>query len=141
MRYLLLLILLLGFMPAQADITGLWRSVDDETGEARSIIEIYKKNDMYYGQVKEILDPKAATVCRACEGEQKDTPIVGMLVMTDMQLVDGQYVGGMIFDPAKAKVYRCKLWLENGRLKVRGYLGFLYRTQTWYRVQNPTDKS
>lgn len=136
MRYILVLSLLAWMMPVHAEISGLWRTVDDETGQARSIIEIYQDGDRYHGKVREILDPKAATVCKVCEGDQKNAPIVGMVVMADMQLEQGQFVGGTIFDPAKAKLYRCKLWLENGELKVRGYLGFLYRTQTWYRHQD-----
>ena len=31
------------------------------------------------------------------------------------------------------KEYKCKIWVENGLLKVRGYVMFLYRTQTWFR--------
>jgi len=36
-------------------------------------------------------------------------------------------------DPETGKVYDCKIWLENGQLKVRGYVAFFYRTQTWLR--------
>ena len=36
-------------------------------------------------------------------------------------------------DPEDGKVYKAEMWLDQGRLKVRGYLGLLYRTQTWVR--------
>ena len=36
-----------------------------------------------------------------------------------------------IMDPKKGTVYDCKLWIEGGNLKVRGYVLFIYRTQTW----------
>ena len=39
------------------DVTGKWKTIDDETGEAKSIVEIYKQNGKVYGKVVEILDP------------------------------------------------------------------------------------
>ncbi|VAX17324.1 hypothetical protein MNBD_IGNAVI01-134, partial [hydrothermal vent metagenome] len=38
-----------------------------------------------------------------------------------------------ILDPKKGKVYDCKLWVENGKLQVRGYVLFFHRTQEWLR--------
>ncbi|RZV56230.1 MAG: DUF2147 domain-containing protein, partial [Flavobacteriaceae bacterium] len=29
------------------------------------------------------------------------------------------------------RTYNCKLWIEEGVLKVRGYVAFFYRTQEW----------
>ncbi|HCZ37305.1 MAG TPA: DUF2147 domain-containing protein, partial [Cytophagales bacterium] len=34
-------------------------------------------------------------------------------------------------DPNNGKIYRCKVWLEGNNLKLRGYLGPFFRTQTW----------
>jgi uncharacterized protein (DUF2147 family) len=31
------------------------------------------------------------------------------------------------------KVYKAEIWVEGGTLKVRGYVGFLYKTQTWLK--------
>jgi uncharacterized protein (DUF2147 family) len=36
-------------------------------------------------------------------------------------------------DPDDGKVYKSEVWLEDGKLKVRGYLGLFYRTQTWLK--------
>ena len=49
MRKLFLTITLFAFavIPAIAqDVTGKWKTIDDETGEAKSIVEIYKENGM-----------------------------------------------------------------------------------------------
>jgi uncharacterized protein (DUF2147 family) len=46
--------------------------------------------------------------------------------------------GGKILDPEKGKEYSCTMWFEAGKpdeLKVRGWFGPVYRTQTWYRVK------
>jgi hypothetical protein len=39
-----------------------------------------------------------------------------------------------IMDPEDGKTYEAELWVEDGKLKVRGYLGFFYRTQTWVKA-------
>ena len=44
-----------------------------------------------------------------------------------------EWKDGTILDPENGSVYDCKLWVEGGRLKVRGYVAFFYRTQTWVR--------
>jgi uncharacterized protein (DUF2147 family) len=54
-----------------------------------------------------------------------------------MEIIDGltrdgdEWNSGTILDPEDGKEYRCKIWLEDGELKVRGYLYFFYRTQSW----------
>jgi uncharacterized protein (DUF2147 family) len=57
-----------------------------------------------------------------------------MEIIRDMKKDDDEYTGGHILDPEVGKIYRCKLWIEEGTLKVRGYLGPFFRTQTWQRV-------
>lgn len=113
---------------------GYWKTIDDETGEAKSIVKIYEVDGKIYGRVDQLLlDPDAR--CTACEGDDKDKPIKGMVVLWGMEKDDDVWSGGKIFDPEKNKTYRCKIWLEGegANLKVRGYLGPFFRTQTWHR--------
>lgn len=133
----LLLMLLLVMPLSHAEITGLWKTIDDETGKAKSIVEIEQKGDYYIATVRELLLKPADTVCDKCKGELKDQPVIGMQILSDLQKDGDEYSGGEILDPANGKVYRCKLWLEEAdKLKVRGYLAFFFRTQTWHRVTN-----
>ena len=37
-------------------------------------------------------------------------------------------------DPEDGKIYKAEIWVEDGKLKVRGYLGVFYKTQTWLRA-------
>jgi uncharacterized protein (DUF2147 family) len=113
---------------------GYWKTIDDETGEAKSILKIYEVDGKYYGRVDRLL-LKPGALCEHCEGEDHNKPIEGMVVMWGMN-ADGEeeYSGGKIFDPAKNKTYRCSMWVKDGKLKVRGYLGPFYRTQTWHAV-------
>ena len=58
-----------------------------------------------------------------------------------MEIIDGliknhdEYGDGSILDPENGKVYRCKIWVEDKQLKVRGYLGPFYRTQSWLKAE------
>jgi uncharacterized protein (DUF2147 family) len=121
---------------ALAQIVGEWKTVDDNTGKARSIIEIYEaKNGMYYGKVRKLLDPDKSqdVVCEKCPGDRKGQKVVGLTVIREMKLSSGTMSGGYILDPENGKEYSCKIWLEGNELKVRGYWGVFYRTQTWYK--------
>jgi uncharacterized protein (DUF2147 family) len=43
-----------------------------------------------------------------------------------------------ILDPKTGDIYDCKVWLDEDNvniLNVRGYIGFLFRTQTWHRIK------
>ncbi|MFD1217183.1 MULTISPECIES: DUF2147 domain-containing protein [Microbulbifer] len=120
---------------AFADVVGRWKTIDDETGQAKSIVEIYEKGGKYYGRVVDLLTKPDDTVCEACPGPRKGQKIVGMDIITGMVKKGDEYEGGQILDPVKGKIYDCKFWEEDGKLMVRGYLGFFYRTQSWYPVK------
>ena len=57
-----------------------------------------------------------------------------MEIVTGMHKNGDEWVDGEILDPENGKVYRCKLWVENGKLKVMGYIAFFYRIQTWLKI-------
>lgn len=118
-------------------IVGEWKTIDDNTGKPRSIVEIYEaKNGMYYGKIRQILDPDKSpdTICEKCPGDRKGQKVVGLTIIREMKLNSGTMSGGQILDPENGKEYSCKIWLDDkGNLQVRGYWGVFYRTQTWYK--------
>ncbi len=119
--------------PAPSPV-GRWVTIDDETGDRRSIVQIYEQQGQLFARVEKIFlregEPENPT-CQPCKGERKDQPILGMQIMWDMARDGNVWQGGKILDPEKGKTYRCKIWLEDGTLKVRGYWGPFFRTQTW----------
>jgi len=60
---------------------------------------------------------------------------VGLVILKDMSPSGDRYKGGTITDPDDGKIYKAEVWIENGQLKMRGYLGIFYRTQTWLKAQ------
>jgi|SRR5690606_10588150 uncharacterized protein (DUF2147 family) len=124
---------------SQTPVLGQWKSIDDNTGETKSIVEIFERGGLIYGKVIKIF-PKPSDdpdpVCNECD--QKDErfkkKILGMEIIRKLKKEGSEYSGGDILDPEVGKVYRCKIWLDNTDLKVRGYWGPVWRTQTWKRV-------
>lgn len=39
-------------------VVGRWKTIDDETGKEKSIVEIYEKNGLVYGKLVELLEKK-----------------------------------------------------------------------------------
>ena len=121
------------------EVYGKWKTIDDITGEAKSIVEIYKKNGKAYGKVVEILNPeKRNDKCINCTGADKNKPILGMEILKDLKKNGSEYSGGTITDPNTGKIYKALMELENpNKLKVRGYIGFslMGRSQYWERFE------
>jgi uncharacterized protein (DUF2147 family) len=126
---------------AQASDTpvGLWKNIDDETKQAKSLIRIVEKDGVLTGRVEKILTDKADAKCDKCTDERKDQPVQGMTIVTGMKRDGDKWAGGNILDPNNGKVYSSQMKLTDGgkRLEVRGYIGtpLLGRTQTWIREQ------
>jgi len=138
MKYLLSLtfLLLTLITSAQTSIVGQWKTIDDESGKPRSVVDIYEKDGKYFGKIIKLFrDPEEDPdpTCDECEDDRAGQKIIGMEIITDMKYDKGgdEYRKGEILDPENGNIYDCKLWVEEGNLKVRGYLLFFYRTQTW----------
>ena len=123
---------------AQNPLLGEWITVDDATGEQKSIVRIYQAdNGKYYGTIIQLLEENGETaVCTECTGEDHNKPIVGLTIIRDMQLKDNELRGGKVLDPDNGKFYYAKVYLKDGKLILRSSLdkaGILGRSQTWLR--------
>ena len=129
--------------PAWAQMTpqGLWRIVDDKTGEAKAEIRISETPAGLSGKIEKRLfrAPGAPDVCVPCSDERKDQPILGLEIIRGAKKAEGQGVweGGKILDPENGRNYTLKMTpVEDGKkLDVRGSFGPFGRTQTWVRIQ------
>lgn len=140
MKQLILLILTLmlttGYIEAQ--IIGKWKTVDDEDGVEKSIVEIYEKNGKLQGRVDKLLPAATVTHCSACPGDLKNKSLVGMEILVDLSKNETGGEDGEILDPKSGKWYTCYMELVSpDKLKLRGYIGIptFGRTQYWYRVK------
>ncbi|MBI4356823.1 MAG: DUF2147 domain-containing protein [Gammaproteobacteria bacterium] len=121
---------------------GNWITIDDKTGQQKSIVEIKEENGQLVGVVKTLL-LEPGKLCTACEGDLKGKPIEGMKILWDFKASKepGKWTDGRILDPKNGKVYTSYLTLFGSetpqKLKVRGYIGIslLGRTQIWQRAK------
>lgn len=138
---IIFVIFISNFTAAQShNVFGRWRTIDDETGKATSVIEIFEKHNRVYGRIIELVNSKAKNPkCEKCEGEDKNKSIIGLIVLKGLRKdKDGGYSGGKILDPKHGKVYKCNMSMETkDKLKIRGFIGInlLGRTQIWERVK------
>ena len=121
---------------AQGNVLGKWKTIDDETGEMKSIVEIYKKSDgKLYGKILQLTAKDDANkTCSECPGDRKNEKLVGMEIISGLVIDDEVWEGDdAILKPSTGTLYDCKLWEEDGKLQVRGYIGWVYKTQVWIR--------
>jgi uncharacterized protein (DUF2147 family) len=120
-------------------LTGKWKTIDDETGKEKSIIEIYEKNGKFFGKIYELLLPEdKGKKCEKCKGEDKNKALQGLTFLKEMKKEGQEYSGGTIMDPENGKTYKCSISFKDANtLNVRGFLGIslLGRNQTWVRVK------
>jgi uncharacterized protein (DUF2147 family) len=136
----------IGLLAYSQSCSGLWITIDDATGYKKSIVELYKKDGVLYGKVVYIYKrgkDGPNSKCTECSGKLYNQPVMGMLIVKQMQWSGSQWEDGTILDPDNGKTYTCSMWLnENNtdKLNVRGYIGPFYRTQEWVRTDKiPTE--
>jgi uncharacterized protein (DUF2147 family) len=128
---------------AQMSPVGLWKSVDEKSGEVTAEIRVVDTAGVVSGKIERQLGAKAKPddKCTECKDDRKDQPIVGLEIIRGNKKAEGKeyWDGGTIVDPNNGTVYRVKLTPVDGgkKLDVRGYVGapLFGRTQTWLRAQ------
>ncbi|MDO9358970.1 MAG: DUF2147 domain-containing protein [Polaromonas sp.] len=128
---------------AQMTPVGTWRTIDDNTGEAKSELVITENAGVLTGRIAKLLSKSSDqnAVCDKCTDDRKDKPLIGLELMRGAKKTEGKNVweGGKIVDPEGGTVYSLKLTpIEGGKkLNVHAFVGlsFIGRTQTWVRVQ------
>lgn len=123
----------------QSNILGKWKTIDDNSLEPRSIVEIVEREGIVFGRIIKLF-PKPTEdpdpVCDKCDRSDPrfNKKVIGMEIIRNLRKEGDEYGGGDILDPENGKVYRSKIWVEGKDLKVRGYWGPFFRTQTWLQT-------
>jgi hypothetical protein len=120
-------------------ISGEWRTVDDKSGEIRSLVHIYQDSldGLYYGKIVKLYK-YADAVCDKCEGDNKNKPVLGLVIIDGMKVEGRMLKGGTVLDPENGKRYYASLSIDKktGKLVLRGSLdkhGLLGRNQYWIK--------
>lgn len=132
---------------AESTVVGTWKQIADQgvdKGKAASYIGIFEKNGVYSGKITKLLLDPPDKVCDKCTGDLKNKPLVGMIILQDMKKtgnvdkeLGSEYAGGTIFDPDENETYKCKMWVKDDVLTVRGFIGISLfgRSAQWFRLK------
>jgi uncharacterized protein (DUF2147 family) len=125
---------------AQATPAGLWKTIDDETQQAKSHVRLVEAGGVLVGRIEQLLDPASHDVkCDKCSDARKGQPVLGMTIVEGVKknAAEPYWDGGTILDPNNGKTYKLRLTPKEGGklLEVRGFLGPFYRNQTWIRIE------
>lgn len=119
---------------------GKWKTIDDDTKEAKAIVEIFEEGGVLKGKIIERFSkPGDKENCEKCTGDLKDKPILGMVFLWGFKDKGEEWGDGEILDPKNGKIYSAKMEVIEGgaKLKLRGYIlgmPFLGRSQVWEKV-------
>ncbi|MDP1956039.1 MAG: DUF2147 domain-containing protein [Polaromonas sp.] len=125
---------------AQMTPVGVWRNLDDKTGEAKAEIRIVEAGGVLSGKIDKRIgkDIKPDDSCDQCSDDRKDKPILGLEIIRGAKKAEGKDVweGGKILDPENGRNYSLRMTpIDAGKkLEVRGSFGPFGRTQTWVRI-------
>ncbi|MDR1170130.1 MAG: DUF2147 domain-containing protein [Prevotellaceae bacterium] len=141
-KIILAAMVLLFSYSAEAQVSGIlgeWKTVDDKSGEIRSLVRIYQDtaDGLYYGKIEKLYE-YADAVCDKCEGENKNKPILGMVIITGMKAEGDALKRGTILDPENGKKYYASISIDRKteKLVIRGSLdkrGLFGRNQYWIK--------
>lgn len=125
----MIFVLYAGAAAAAQDVTGLWTTIDDETNEPKSVVQVYEYDGKIFGRVVKLFKNQDKTAV----GIKGNPKIVGLDIIWNLEDKGERFGGGKILDPAKGKIYSSEMWVEDDKLIVRGKIGPFGRNQTWIK--------
>lgn len=113
---------------AQEKILGKWFT---ESGDAQ--VEIYKSGDKLNGKIIWLEKGPDTKDKHNPDEKLQSRKLMGVNILLGLSQGKKKWEGGKIYNPKNGKTYKCAIWPDGDELKVRGYLGPFYETQTWKR--------
>jgi len=109
-------------------ILGKWIT---EGGDSN--VELFQVGDKLNGKIVWLRAGEGTLDKKNQNKSLRNRKLMGVNVLTGLVKKGERWEGGQVYNPKNGKTYKCSIWLEDGNLKVRGYLGMFYETQTWIR--------
>ena len=109
-------------------IIGKWLT---EAGDAK--VEIYEANGKVNGKIVWLEKGPDTKDTHNTDEKMRSRKLMGVNILSGLTKKSEKWEGGRIYNPKNGKTYKCAIWLDGSNLKVRGYLGVFYETQTWKR--------
>ena len=111
-------------------ILGKWLT---EAGDAK--VEIYETNGKVNGKIVWLEKCPDTKDTHNTDEKMRSRKLMGVNILSGLTKKSEKWEGGRIYNPKNGKTYKCSIWLDGDKLKVRGYLGMFYETQTWKKAK------
>ena len=111
-------------------IIGKWLT---EAGDAK--VEIYEANGKVNGKIVWLEKGPDTKDTHNTDEKMRSRKLMGVNILSGLTKKSEKWEGGRIYNPKNGKTYKCSIWLDGDKLKVRGYLGVFYETQTWKKAK------
>ncbi len=121
------------------NIEGLWKRINRETGNTQCVISIYEHQGKYFGRIIGTYNAEGKmkeSLHQPVDRAEKvpGTPFYcGMDLILNLQEKGSKYKG-MIIDPRSGRFYDSSVWVQDGKLIVRGELLCFGKKETWFPV-------
>ena len=116
----------LSTMSYAQSVVGKWVTEGGETH-----VEVYQVGDKVNGKIVWLKSGDGKLDSKNPDKALQSRKLVGTNILTGLKKNKEKWEGGSIYNPKNGKTYRCSIWLEGDKLKVRGHLGIFHETQTW----------
>ena len=104
---------------------GLWKSIDDKTGEVTAIWKIYEEGGKLFGTIAATTSDPQDVIASACKESYKNFPVAGAVnkmktvgtpwIFNMVKESEGNWKDGNIIDPSNGKMYGCVIkYLKKG---------------------------
>ena len=110
------------------EVLGKWLT---EAGDAQ--VEIYKAGDKLNGKIVWLAQGPETKDKHNPDEKLRSRKLMGVNILSGLSKSKEKWEGGKIYNPKNGKSYKCSMWLDGDKLKVRGHLAMFYETQTWTR--------
>jgi uncharacterized protein (DUF2147 family) len=125
----------------QPTAAGLWEKADS-SGAPVAWFRMINCNGVFQGKMAKIFPRPGEDTsnwrCTACQGDQRNAPVIGLTFIKGMRRNGLAYEAGSILDPRTGFVYSARMELspDGEQLTVRGYLGIpiLGQSEVWKRI-------
>lgn len=127
--FLMLMSVKSGFTQAPDQILGIYW-----TPKKDGKMQVFKSGERYFGKL--VWGKGSRVDSKNPNPAERTKELLGMVILKNFLFKEGKYTDGQIYDPDSGKTYDCTMWLEEKKLKVRGFVGvsLFGRTETFDRV-------
>lgn len=122
------------------DIAGFWKTIDEHSGRAQSIVAVYEYQGKYFGRIIGTYNENGEIADNIYFPRQRAPGVIGnpfyagLDIIWNLQNTGNKFSNGKIMDPEKGRIYGAEMWRHNNNLVVRGKLLFFGRNQIWQPV-------